>query len=445
MKKNVKFEWGRECQNAFESIKKYLMNPPVLAAPKKGKPLILYIAALDHSLGGLLAQKNEDDKEVATYYISRTLVGAEHNYSPIEKICLALIFAIKKLRHYLLAHKVQLISRVDPLKYLMTRPTLSGRLAKWSLILLEFDIEYVPQKAIKGQALADFLAAHAVPDDSPLAVDLPDEEVFMIEETNPHWEMYFDGASQRTPQDRLGLTKIRAGAGIVFLTPNKGVIYYSFSLLKDECSNNEAEYEALIIGLSIALEMKILFLYIFGDSQLVIRQLNGIYEVRKTELIPYYQKAKELISQFAFIKMVHISRSYNGHANALAQLAAALRLPDNGKVEVIVEERLVLPPILEMLPKIESVNTVDFSKSQEEDWRMPFIEYLKHERMPEEKNKAIELKRRIISYTFLQDTLYKRSYDQLLLRCLSSQEANQAMNEVHSGICGAHQAGPKMR
>jgi hypothetical protein len=89
MKKNVKFEWGKECRNAFENIKRYLSNPPVLAAPIKGRPLILYIAALDSSLGGLLAQKNEEGKEVANYYISRTLAGAEHNYSPIEKICLA--------------------------------------------------------------------------------------------------------------------------------------------------------------------------------------------------------------------------------------------------------------------------------------------------------------------------------------------------------------------
>jgi hypothetical protein len=83
----------------------------------------------------------------------------------------------------------------------MTRPVLSGRLAKWALLLLEFDIEYVSQKAIKGQALADFLAAHAVPDDSPLAAELPDEEVFIIENIGPHWEMYFDGASQKSTQD----------------------------------------------------------------------------------------------------------------------------------------------------------------------------------------------------------------------------------------------------
>jgi hypothetical protein len=93
---------------------------------------------------------------------------------------------------------------------------------------------------------------------------------------------------------------------------------------------------------------------------------------------------------------------------------------------VVVEERLVLPPVLQVLPHVEPMNKVDSSKSQEEDWRIPFIECLKYGRMPEDRNKSIELKRRIMSYTLLQDMLYKRSYDQLLLRCLSPQEARQA-------------------
>jgi hypothetical protein len=115
---------------------------------------------LDESLGALLAQENENGKENALYYLSRVLVGAEHAYSPIEKHCLALVFAVKKLRRYMIAHRVTLISKVNPLKYLMTRPMLTGRLARWAIILTEFDIGYAPQKAIKGQAMADFLAAH---------------------------------------------------------------------------------------------------------------------------------------------------------------------------------------------------------------------------------------------------------------------------------------------
>jgi RNase H-like domain found in reverse transcriptase len=112
------------------------------------------------------------------------MVGAEHGYSPIEKHCLALIFAVKKLRHYMLAHKVIIISKVDPLKYLMTRPMLTGRLAKWAIILTEFDITYMPQKAIKGQASADFLAVHPIQDNSPLKYDFPNEKTLYVEEGN---------------------------------------------------------------------------------------------------------------------------------------------------------------------------------------------------------------------------------------------------------------------
>ena len=134
MKKNALFQWDDACKNALKSIKEYLLKAPVLAAPIPNKPLILYISAQERSLGALLAQENHDGKENAIYYLSRTLVGAELNYSPIEKMRLALIFATKKLRHYMLSHTIRLISRADPLKYIMTRPVLSGRLAKWALL-----------------------------------------------------------------------------------------------------------------------------------------------------------------------------------------------------------------------------------------------------------------------------------------------------------------------
>ena len=119
MRKDVPFIWDQACQNALDSIKEYLTKPPVLMAPIRGRPLILYIAALERSLGALLAQNNDEGKENALYYISRTLVAAEHNYSPIERVCLALVFVVQKLRHYLLAHSVTLISKADPLRYLI--------------------------------------------------------------------------------------------------------------------------------------------------------------------------------------------------------------------------------------------------------------------------------------------------------------------------------------
>jgi hypothetical protein len=99
LEKGIPFQWDQACQNAFEDTKVYLTNPPIICAPIKGKPMILYTPAMSTSLDGLLAQNNNNEREVSLYYLRRTLLGAEHNYSNIEKICLALVFHISHKTH----------------------------------------------------------------------------------------------------------------------------------------------------------------------------------------------------------------------------------------------------------------------------------------------------------------------------------------------------------
>ncbi|KAL0433519.1 UNVERIFIED_CONTAM: hypothetical protein Slati_2686200 [Sesamum latifolium] len=130
MKKDAPFQWDEGCQNTFESIKRHLLNLLVLGAPTPGKPLILYIGAQEQSIGALMAQQNKEGKEKSLYYLSRTSPENKLKYSPIEKVCLALFYAIKKLRHYFEAYSIKLISRADPVKFVMSRLVLSGRLAK---------------------------------------------------------------------------------------------------------------------------------------------------------------------------------------------------------------------------------------------------------------------------------------------------------------------------
>ena len=120
------------------------MTPPVLSAPMSGKPLLLYVAVTASSIGVVLAQHDEDGKkEKAIYYLSRTFLGYEEKYTAIEKHCLALVWASQKLRHYFLAHKVCYIAKIDSIKYMFKKPALSGRLARWQLLLTEFDLQYV--------------------------------------------------------------------------------------------------------------------------------------------------------------------------------------------------------------------------------------------------------------------------------------------------------------
>jgi ribonuclease HI len=357
------------------------------------------------SISALLAQHNDKGKEVACYYLSHTLVGAENNYSPIEKLCLALVFSLKKLRHYMLAHLIQLIAKADPIRYVLNQPALMGCLGKWVVIMIEFDITYVPQKAIKGQALANFLAAHPIPDNSPLVVDLLDEDVFTVSVESP-WELYFDGAS-RIETDPDGVQRIRAGAGLVFKTPQGETIYHSMSLLKEECSNNEVEYEALIFGLLLALSMDIRNLLVYGDSQLVVRQTNGIYEVRKPKLVPYYKAVQRLMNKFEHIHIAHMPCGKTASADALAKLAAALVLPDGELTQIKIEERWLLPAVLELLPEEYEVDCVSVMAVEEDDWRKPFFDYFNHGILPNDHVKRCCLQQRLTSYILKARVLYR--------------------------------------
>jgi len=123
MKKGLFFVWDDTYQKVFEDIKAYLTKPPVLASPVAGKPFLLYVRAMDYSLGAPLAQKNDEGTEQAIYYLNRTLIGPDSCYNPVEKECLALVVAIQKMRHYLVRQTIHVISRVNPLRILMTNPS----------------------------------------------------------------------------------------------------------------------------------------------------------------------------------------------------------------------------------------------------------------------------------------------------------------------------------
>ena len=118
LKKEVPTMWNEQCQEAFEKIKSYLMKPPILVPLIPEKPLLLNLTTTDTAIGALLAQYlGETRKENAIHYINKKMLPYEEKYSPLEKTCIALVWATRKLKHYMLAYKVLLIARMDPLKY----------------------------------------------------------------------------------------------------------------------------------------------------------------------------------------------------------------------------------------------------------------------------------------------------------------------------------------
>ena len=113
--------------------------------------------------------------------MSRRLLDAETRYSPVERLCLCLYFSCTKLRHYLLSAECVVVSKDDVIRYMLSLPILKGRIGKWILALSEFDLRYESAKAVKGQAVADFIVQHCGP------------ELSMVDLVS--WTLFFDGSS----------------------------------------------------------------------------------------------------------------------------------------------------------------------------------------------------------------------------------------------------------
>ncbi|CAL9030023.1 unnamed protein product [Prunus brigantina] len=197
LKKGKSYQWSEKCQEAYKRVQQIITKLPTMRAPIPGLPLKLYLAATSTAVGALLAQDDHSGEESPIYYVSRQLRGAEMRYSKTELLCLALVYAAQRLRHYFLAHKLHLIVKSDPVRYLLTRPVLSGRLARWLLQLSEFDITRTTPKAIKEQAVIDMLALFPEVEESTISKEvlgeLP-EMVAVVTEAKP-WTLYFDGSS----------------------------------------------------------------------------------------------------------------------------------------------------------------------------------------------------------------------------------------------------------
>ncbi|XP_070035091.1 uncharacterized protein [Nicotiana tomentosiformis] len=143
----------------------------------------------------------------------------------------------------------------------------------------------------------------------------------MVIEVHPPWKMYFDGAAHRGGD----------GASVVFVISQGEDLPYTFMLMQ-LCSNNIAEYQAF--GLDMDVEMKWLQLQVFGDSQLVVNQLLGSYEVKKPELRPYHDYTKILMGWLGDATIQYVPRKENKKADTLAALALSLTLPYQAQVTV---------------------------------------------------------------------------------------------------------------
>ena len=202
-------------------------------------------------------------KEQAIYYLSKRMLDYETRYVMIERYCLALVWATRQLRHYMIEYSVHLISRLDPLRYLFDRPALVGRLIRWLVLLTEFDIHYVTRKSIKGSIVAYHLASLPISDGRAIDDDFPNEDVATMTSLSG-WRMYFDGTA-----NHFGY-----GIGVLLISPHGDHIPRSIRLAfsdRHPAMNNIVEYKTCILGLESALKLGIKQMEVFGDSNMVLR------------------------------------------------------------------------------------------------------------------------------------------------------------------------------
>ena len=388
----------------FERIREYLLSPPVLVPPMPGQPLLLYLSISNVALGCMLAQLDDSGRELAIYYLSKRMLEYETRYIMIERFFLALVWATWRLRHYMTEYSVRLVSRLDPLRYLFDRPVLMSRFMRWLVLLTEFDIQYATQKSIKGSVLADHLASLPVTDGRVIDDDFSDEEVAGVTSLSG-WRMYFNGAANHSGY----------GIGVLLISPHGNHISRSVRLAfadRYPATNNIIKYEACILGLETALKLGIRKMEIFGDSNLVIRQIQSDWKTRDVKLKPYHAYLELLVRRFYDQSYTHLPRAQNQFADALATLASMIDIPEGVVVRPLLVETRSVPTYCCLIDESGHDDGLPWYHDIYQ-----FLIYGTYSKVVTAKDKRA-LRQLATRFVIHGETLYRRTVNGLLLLCL---------------------------
>ena len=293
----------------------------------------------------LQSHQEDSGKERSIYYLSKRMLEYECIYIMIERLCLALVWATRRLRHYVIEYSIILVSRLDPLRYLFDRLVLTGRLMRWLVLLTKYDIQYVTHKSVKGSIVVDHLASLPVFDDIPIDDDFPDEQIVLVTSI-AGWRLYFNVASNQSG----------FGIGILFISPQGDHIPISVRLTFSDhhrLTNNIVEYEACITSLETTLDLGVRQLKILGDSNLVIQQNQGIWRTRDEKLNPYHAYLDLLVDRFDELRYIHLPRAENQFDDALATLASVIEIPTGVTVQPLLIETRSAPAYWFLIEDIE--------------------------------------------------------------------------------------------
>ncbi|XP_065002236.1 uncharacterized protein LOC135635220 [Musa acuminata AAA Group] len=217
-----------------------------------------------------------------------------------------------------------------------------------------------------------------------------------------------------------------AGAGLVLLAPD-GRSFERSLRFGFKATNNEAEYEALLAGLRLALEMQVAAIHVLTDSQLVAEHLSGGYEDRDPTMAKYLARVRDLTAKFPYFTLSNVPREENERADALAKLAS----------KPTYEARLEV----EELPARAFEVATTAPGSAPITWVQELLRLKRDGTLPHDEVAARRLRRTHAWYTEESGRLYRRSFTYPLLRCLEPDEAQTVLAEIHEGVCGKHSGG----
>ncbi|XP_010456559.1 PREDICTED: uncharacterized protein LOC104738020 [Camelina sativa] len=428
------FHLGKKFEEAFSQLKTYLSEPPVPTKPEFRKTLFLYVAVSKSAVSGVLVREERREQR-PIFYVSKSFTGAESRYPLMEKLALAVVVSARKLRPYFQSQSIVVLT-TQPLRTILHSPSQSGRLAKWSVELSEYDIEFRTRTCAKAQVLADFLI------ELPLAILVEDS-------VEGPWSLYVDGASSKTG----------AGIGVCLSSPIGEMIEQSF-----------------LAGLRLAVGIGVRNLRAFCDSQLVASQFSREYEAMDGRMEAYLAAARELALKFDDFEVTKIPRSENSAAYALASLASAsdptvtrvipvevieypsIRLEGSSVVTRAMrkweaEEAARAPPsgvtsgtptpIPETTPSLLEETNADAAARAPgaDDWRTPILNYLEKGDLPADKWAARKLKIISARYCVYDQGLMRRSIDGPYLTCIVGKESATLMRAIHDRPNGNHSCG----
>jgi ribonuclease HI len=236
-----------------------------------------------------------------------------------------------------------------------------------------------------------------------------------------------------------------AGATAIITSPtgvkHRYAAHLSFALESDRCTNNIAEYEAVILGLRKLKALGVTTCIIKTDSKFVVGQIEKDYSAKDPALLQYLTAVRSLEKQFKGFTLQHVDRAGNEEANALAKAAArGEALPSDVFYHITGTPAVRSPEGLQVTTNAEGHRIVNLIMT--EDWQALITLFLQGYYHPGDVNEVKRLKHRSQDFTLIEGQLYKKGISQPMLKCVTETEGLQILREVHSGTCCSH-LGPR--